>query len=745
MKYSPLILEYFASEDAAPIRPKQLAQELGVGKKSLRAFLESLEGLVNRGELHLSTNGLLRKKSREHLLAGIVRRSPSGTGSFVPKDEVGSPDLQPISIYPEDMGSALTGDEVLVQVLKRRRSDGQRCGRVREVVARARNTFVGTYQEQRDKAYVILDGGLMDHPVSVGDPGAKGAQPNDKVVVEMLHFPSWDEMGEAVITQVLGPHGSVGVDTLSVIYQFGLRDEFPPAVQDEARLVAQQFDENNLSDRLDLTGDTIITIDPVDARDFDDAISLTREAHKGHWRLGVHIADVAHFVKPGSQLDHEAQIRGNSVYLPDRVLPMLPELLSNALASLQQGKVRFTKTVFIEFTPEGIPVHTEFANSAICVKQRFAYEQVLPVLEQPEAHAETVSADVQELLGRMQTLARILRKRRFANGALDLAVPEVKIDLSKQGHVAGAHQVQHDESHQIIEEFMLAANIAVARRLDELGLPFLRRTHAAPDERKLKRLSEFMKTLGFEIREFPGRQDLQELVNQARGTPYEQAVSFAVLRSLKQAEYSPLEIEHYALAEVDYCHFTSPIRRYPDLTIHRLFEDIARGRPPKAPHADDLLVLGRNCSQTERTADQAERELIKVKLLNYLSSRIGMELEGIVTGVEKFGLFCMGVELPAEGLIPLKSLPNDHYDYDSQAHVLVARRSGLVWRLGDRLKVRVAEVDLQKRMLSYRVVARLSGTSQPPGKGPKTGDSKKLGKKSKTETKSGRKGKKKRS
>jgi ribonuclease R len=717
--YRTAILDYFTDPQSPPLRPKELAQRLRVNKSRLNEFRVALEMLLTDGRLIRAANGTLRPKRDRQALVGTIRRTSSGAGYFRPHlpPEEAEEQARESAIYvqPEDMRGALTGDEVELELLKRRRSGGQLCGRVLEVTNRARQQFVGLYDEQRRRGVVTIDGGLFAAPVSVGDPGAKGARPGDKVVVEMVRFPEGHHAGEAVITKVLGAHGEPGVDTLSIIHEFGLRDEFPEDVLRDARRQAQAFDETDLGGRLDLTGDTIITIDPIDARDFDDAISLSRE-ERGHWRLGVHIADVAHFVKPGSPLDREAQRRGTSVYLPDRVLPMLPEILSNSLASLQSGKVRFTKSVFIDFTPEGIPTRAEFANSAINAVQRFAYEDVLPILagkKSPRGN-EPINDEVRRLLGRMYDLAMILRRRRLEHGALNLDLPEVKLEFDDDGNVAGAHKAIHDESHQIIEEFMLAANIAVARELHYRDWPFLRRVHAPPDDRKLRALSDFLGGLGFKVPVHPGRPHLQILLDQVRGEPEEYAVNFAVLRSMKQAEYSPAEVGHYALAEEEYCHFTSPIRRYPDLTIHRLFEEIVRNRK-KAPALStaDLVSLGDQCSTAERLAQNAERELIKVKLLSFLKDRIGDEMEANITGVERFGFFCQGRDLPAEGLVHVRTLPADQWDYDDRGHALTGRRSGTRFRLGDAVRVAVRRVDIENRVLDFRLVVRDAAKKRP--------------------------------
>jgi ribonuclease R len=696
---------YFGHPEAQPVRIKDLAKLLRVRQSQAAPFKAAIQQLIETGEIQQGKNGIVAKRQEADTIEGTVKRTANGTGYFrrpiVTAEDAAT---EAVFIAAHHMAGAMTGDNVRIRILRRQRGDGQLTGRVMEITKRAKTTFVGVYHEQHKRGFVTLDGAILDAPVAVGDPGAKGAKPNDKVVLEMLRYPSDGEMAEGVITEVLGPRGAPGVDCLSIIHEFNLPDAFPESVFEDARLQARRFDEHNLGDRVDLTRETIVTIDPVDARDFDDAISLEKNPDDS-WRLGVHIADVAFFVQPGSPLDLEAQNRGNSVYLPDRVLPMLPEILSNALSSLQQDHVRFTKTAFIEFTPDGIPTHTELANTAIKVTRRFAYEEVMPIIADPAAHHGKISEKVLDLLIKMHELAMILRKRRFDRGALDLALPEVKIDFDTDRHVSGAHKAAHDESHEIIEEFMLAANIAVASQIALKGFPYLSRVHAAPDEKKLRALGEFLQSMGYDVKPWAGRGEIQKVLNAVRGTPVEYAVSYATLRSLKQAEYSPVPIGHFALNEPHYCHFTSPIRRYPDLTIHRLVDElIQRHRKPKIPSETELAKLGEQCSMTERRAESAERELIKVKLLLFLKDKVGWKQHAMITGVERFGFFCQGIELPAEGLIHVKRLPNDQYDYDTKSHTLTARRSGAVYRLGDRVMVEVASVDLHKRLLEYKLI-----------------------------------------
>lgn len=702
------VLAVLNAIDYVPVTTSILAKSMQITKAQFPEFKEVLATLIEAGRIRQDKKARLRPRGDTGLVSGVLRKISSGAAFVIPKTKDPKERDADIYVAPRDVRDAQTGDDVLVRVSAKRRTTGQRCGVIEKVIERATSVFVGTYIESGDQGFVQIDGTAFTAPIHVGDPGAKGAKPNDKVVIEMLRFPTASRPGEAVLTEVLGKRGDPGVDTMTVVYSLGLPYEFPDAALEDARRQADAFNDSQLSGRTDLTGETIITIDPATARDFDDAISLTK-SDDGHWHLGVHIADVAHFVPAGSPLDQEARKRGTSVYLPNHVIPMLPELISNGLASLQQGQVRFTKSVFIEFDAEGSVVGADVANSAIKVVRRFAYEEVMPIINNPRQQVANVTAPVRKLLNAMFELAMLLRRRRFANGALTMGIPEVEIDFDKDGGVVGAHQRHHDESHEIIEEFMLAANIAVARLLESRRIPFLRRVHDDPDELKLRNFEQFCLGLGITFRRTQSRAELQEIIRAVEGKPESRAVNFALLRSMKQARYAPDDMGHYALAEEDYCHFTSPIRRYPDLTVHRLIGQLAAKKSAAAPPIEELMELGEHCSLTERRAEKAERELIRIKMLRYMSERIGEEMDAIITGVESFGMFCQGIAIPAEGMIHLSALADDFYVFDQATRRLTGSRTKREFRLGDPIRVVVAAVDIDRRMLDLRPVAD-SGT-----------------------------------
>lgn len=695
-EYAGRVLKLVGEAGYKPITLKAMSRRLKLEPEEYPEFRAAVKALVKDGKLDVGRDKTLRKPDHSNAIVGIFRRSARGFGFVRPR----SADSRSEQIYvsPEAAGDAASGDEVVVKITKKAKRAGMNTeGRIVQILSRASALFVGTYFESGGGGFVRIDGTTFHDPVYVGDPGAKGAKPGDKVALEMVRYPTPALEGEGVITELLGPRGAPGVDTLSIIRAYNIPDTFDTDVMDDARHQAKHFSEEEIGHRTDLRDVLTVTIDPATARDFDDAISLSRD-ERGYWSLGVHIADVAHFVKPGSPIDREAKLRGTSVYLPDRVIPMLPEILSNSLASLQANKTRYTMSALLEFNEEGIVTARSFARSAIRVDHRFTYEQAMEVMSHPEAPHEGVAPEVSAMLGRMLELAMILRKRRFARGALEMNLPEIQVQLGDAGQVVGAKLAVNDESHQVIEEFMLAANEAVATYLTEHHAPFLHRVHADPEVHKLEQFAEFARSLGLKLDLPQSRFELQRILRETAGKPEEYAVHFGLLRSMKQAVYTPEHEGHYALASEDYCHFTSPIRRYPDLQVHRQVAALIAGKKPST-NIDELFMLGESCTRTERRAEAAERELIRVKLLAHLAGKIGEEFHAIVVGVQDFGVFCRLVELPVEGLIHVTSLADDYYYLEEQTHTLIGRASGRRHRLGDRIEVRVAHVDVDRREL----------------------------------------------
>jgi ribonuclease R len=700
--FAEQILTAVARKTYVPLKPKALARKLNVPSKQYGDFRRALRELLKQGRVELGRNHAVRGARPHGTVTGIYRRTATGTGYVRPHVLEGKAGPE-VLIREHDALDAATGDEVLVRVTRKPTRPGlSPAGVVLQVLERATRQFVGAYFERDGQGYVRVDGTVFSHSIFVGDPGAKGARPEDKVVLEMLRFPSPEDRGEGVIIEVLGGRGKPGVDTLSIIRAFELPDKFPDDALEEAREAAATFRESDLNGREDFTSEVIITIDPVDARDFDDAISLRIDSRSRHWQLGVHIADVGHFVPTGGALDREARKRGTSVYLPQRVLPMFPELISNSLASLQQDRIRFVKSVLMDFTPTGQRTAVRFAHAAIRNRRRFTYNEVSAILAHPAELGAKEDQEVVALLLRMRELALILRKRRVKRGALELNMPEVELEYDQHGRVAGAHFAQHDISHQIIEEFMLAANEAVAEHFAKRDVPFLRRAHAAPDPQKLEAFAVFARSLGYKIERETDRFTLQRVLERSADKPDRYAVHYALLRSLKQAVYSPDDEGHYALASTDYCHFTSPIRRYPDLTVHRLLDRWLRTGKARSDETE-LTALGEHCSKTERRADMAERELVKLKLLTYMSERLGSELEVIVTGVADYGFFGQAEKLPVEGLVHISTLVDDYYYFEEATHSLIGRRTKRRYRLGDKVHVQVVRVDLQRRQLDFRV------------------------------------------
>ena len=746
-----MVLDLVLDDNYQPLKIRAIAKKLGLLDEE-REVKRAVKKLIKNGDLRYGDKHLVRKparrkakpdkvttetgkkfKRKDNEVVGTFRKTSGGFGFVTPEDSVVTDRSEDIFVPRSRTGDAAHMDKVIVRIPKEKKDETKKrknkrgkmagkgpVGRIVRVVERYTHRFVGTYQENGEYGIVVVDGGTFESGILVGDAGAKACKVGDKVVIEMANFPSAHSPGEGVIVEVLGDRGQPGVDTRMVIAEFGLPEEFPEAVLADARRQAEAFDESIGDDRTDFTGKTVVTIDPKTARDFDDAISL-EQIENGHWVLGVHIADVSHFVPFRSALDAEAYDRSTSVYLPDKVIPMLPEIISNNLASLQPDRIRYCMTALIEFNDEGVPIGTELHRGAIKSAHRFNYEEIDEYLENDKPWKKKLTPEVFQLVRDMHTLAMKLRTRRMDRGAINLVLPEVRIDLDDDGKVCGAHTEENTESHQVIEEFMLAANEAVAQRIEDEKLFLIRRIHESPTEKKLQDLTNFVQSLGLDCHSLKDRFELKRVVEESETMQEQHAIHFAVLRTMQKAVYSPQEIGHYALASPAYCHFTSPIRRYPDLVIHRMVGDLVDGKKPKS-NFDSLVSLGKHCSNLEKRASDAERELKKLKLLSFMSEKIGETLTGVITGVESFGLFVQGIEIPAEGLVSIEALPNDNYSYERYSRTLSGSKKKNQFRLGDQIQVEVANVDLDKRLLEFNQLGVKPGGNRPAR--PKSGSSK---------------------
>jgi ribonuclease R len=740
-QYQSQILEHLKSAGYRPQKAKSLANTLQVGdEENYHAFRDALRELMRAGRVVLGANNAVMlpgERSQEGLILGTYRHNKRGFGFVVPSDPSGHEDL----FIPEGSNNgALTGDIVRARITNKSHRDGKAMftGRITEVVERTQKRFVGSLSKMSGEWVVLPDGNMLTAPISAPDAGARHIKIGTKVVIELTTYPG--ETGDrpvGVITEVLGAAGEKDVDLKAVIVQFNLPGEFPDEVKHQAREAIDNFDpEVERQRRLDLSDQIVCTIDPDDAKDYDDAISL-RQLDNGNWDLGVHIADVSYFVKEGTPLDLEAAERGNSCYFPGHVIPMLPEILSNGVCSLQEGVPRLCKSAFITYDEDANPIGTKFANTVIHSRKRLRYREAQAILDgaqiiphpQGDRTIKDYEPEVVELLFQMNDLARRLQKRRLAAGQIVLDLPDTELVLDETGKVIDAVPEDQSFTHTLIEMFMVEANEAVARLLSNLGVPFLRRTHPEPAFDSAERLRNFVQVAGFKLPKDLDRKAIQSLLASVKGKPESFTINLAVLKSLTRAEYSPKPIGHYALASEFYGHFTSPIRRYADLTIHRLLDryfaerekpEHAGGKKRKkkitldgAPTFDQLIELGKHLGFTERRGDDAERELRQVKLLELLKNRIGDEFPGVVTGITNFGVFIQLQTYLIDGLIRYENLMDDWWDVDDRHGVARGQRTGAKIGIGDQCMVIIARVDPARRELDL-AISKLIGKSGHP-------------------------------
>jgi ribonuclease R len=703
---------HLLQKDDTPRKVVHLEQELGVCGPLRRAFQDALDALCAQGRVIIGPGGLVTLPSLSSEITGVFRANPRGYGFITPEqfDETGD-----VFIPAKSTGNAMTGDRVVAKIVRTdaEKGDGRRTGRIVKILERAHKTVVGTLRQEANGWLVQPDGGDFLRPIELEAVDGRRVRHGDKVAVEIRAYPSRSQPARGVIAEVLGRPGRFETEISAVIQRHGLCEAFDASSLVEASNAKSAFDPRERHSREDLTEELVVTIDPPDAKDFDDAISLARD-EQGGWVLGVHVADVSHFVPAGSALDRAARQRGNSVYLPGRTLPMLPEMLSNGICSLQPGQPRYTKSVFLSYNKDGQLQATDFANTIIESEARLTYPQVDRVLQ---GETRGLSDEVVALLHDMETLARLIETRRRQAGMLQLKMPVSELITDESGQVIGVQPEDTSYPHTIIEVFMVEANVAVAALLDRCCIPFLRRIHPEPDHHTLRQLAQTLRLLGVTLSRQPHRTDLQALLDHVRDSRLALPVNLLVLRSLERATYGPASVGHYALAASKYCHFTSPIRRYADLTVHRALQGWLTGNTDRIRRQysfPELSEIGDHLTETEQAAEEAEQELRTILILHLLRNRVGAELEGVIVSLTPFGASVHLPEYGVEGLIPREALGPDLWQFDEQSQCLLGRHSGALLRLAQTLRVRIVGVQAAAGQLDLAPAVELVPRLSPP-------------------------------
>ncbi len=692
-----MILKLFGEERYVPMKEKELAVFLQVKSQDRSLFRQVLEELLAEGSIQVSKRGRY-SKAEAKLYTGTFLSSGRGFGFVEVEGEE-----EDFYIPENQVRGAFHQDMVQIQVLP-----GRRGKRTEAVVCRILEhrikTVVGTYEQSKNFGFVVPDNNRIGSDIFVSKERSKGAVDGHKVVVELTDYGRDGKKPEGKITEILGHCNDPGVDILSVVKGYDLPTAFSEKVLHQAERVAKPVSEADRAGRLDLRQVQMVTIDGEDAKDLDDAVSLSKEGDT--YRLGVHIADVTNYVQEYSALDREALKRGTSVYLVDRVIPMLPHSLCNGICSLNEGEDRLALSCLMTINAAGTVTDYRIAETVIHVDRRMSYTAVKNILEGQDRTLLQEYAPLVPMFERMRELSGILRAGRKKRGSIDFDFPETKMVLDEEGRPVEIKPYERNAATDIIEDFMLLANETVAQHFYWLETPFVYRTHEAPDGEKIEKLSAFLRNLGYYIKsggEQVHPKELQKLLAKAAGTPEEALINRLTLRSMKQARYTPCCTGHFGLAARYYCHFTSPIRRYPDLQIHRIIKEQLRGRLDEARilHYKDILEdVCRQCSLMERRADEAERETEKMKKAEYMESHIGQVYEGVISGITAWGIY---VELPntIEGMIPVAKLAGDYYAYEEASYEMVGQTTGRRFGLGESVTVQVASVDRLQKTIDF--------------------------------------------
>jgi ribonuclease R len=685
----------------------ELTASLGVsGERDLEAFSRRLRAMQRDGQIHRNRRGRFGLISQMDMVRGRISGHPDGFGFLIP--EQGGEDL---FLSPREMRQVLHGDRV-VGVVTGIDARGRKQGRIVEVLERQHNSVVGRYVVEPHMSIVVTDDRRISQDVFV-PASERGAATHGQIVVcELIAQPTASTGPVGRVVEVLGEHMAPGMETEIAIRKYELPHEWPRAVLDEAGELPGQVPEADKSGRVDLRGLPLVTIDGEDARDFDDAVYCERRG-KG-WRLIVAIADVSHYVRPGSDLDREAYLRGNSVYFPNRVIPMLPEALSNGLCSLNPKVDRLCMTCDMSITPAGKIKDYKFYSAVMRSQARLTYNEVAAMLVDNDASLLTRHEPLVPHLRELYALFEALRKGRFARGAVDLDLPETRVVFDQAQKIERIVPLVRNDAHRLIEECMLAANVCAAELFAEHEVPSLYRIHETPPVEKLNDLRSFLSELGLSLGggDEPKAKDYGRLIEQVRDRPDVGIIQTVLLRSLSQAIYSPDNVGHFALGYVNYTHFTSPIRRYPDLLVHRAIKRITAGEPVvDGQLAGELERQGEHCSMSERRADEATRDVMSWLKAEFMMDRVGEVFEGTISGVTSFGIFVTLKDVYVEGLVHITALGNDYFHFDAAHHRLSGERTGSSYRLGDSLQVRLVRVDLDEARLDFDLAAQ--GPSGP--------------------------------
>ncbi len=694
-----------------PLSMQEIIARLDVKRTDRVQTRRAIKALADSGVIVRIKGGRYGLPDKMNLVTGIVQGHRDGYGFVIP-DDAGQEDVY---LSARNFDEVMHGDRVVCRI-EASHKNGRREGRVIRVLERAHFTIAGSFDQLRHGGYVIPFDDRITHDFHIDDDGTMDANDGDAVIAKIVEYPSRHRRAQAKITKILGDCNDPQVEIKVVTAKFHIRSEFPPMAINEARSVSLPED-GYYPDRLDLRYRPIVTIDGETAQDFDDAVEVERSSD-GQWKLGVHIADVSHYVTEGSALDKEAFKRSVSVYFPGTVVPMLPLELSHGLCSLNPKVDRLTMSCIMTLNKTGEVVDYKIKQSVIRSVERMTYTDVAAILEDNDSHTLGRYGGLVEHFRNMETLAGLLRKRRAKQGALDFDLPEPQVVLDITGRAENIVRAKRNVAHRIIEEFMLAANRVVAEHLALNSYPAIYRVHDKPDSFKVESLKEFLAAFGFRFKRKEGLtpKEMQEILTAVADKPEEKLVAHVMLRSMKQARYSGVNLGHFSLAFKHYAHFTSPIRRYPDLITHRLLKDLILGKKRKKYWQDAIPEIADHCSIAERTAEEAERDIIKLRQTQYMADRVGEEFDGIISGVTSFGFFVELNEPAVEGLVRITSIHDDYYIYKEEEHSLTGERTGKRFRLGDRVSIRVASVLLDRRQIDFEWIDKKSKRKKVSGK-----------------------------